>query len=98
MTLRSRKWFVVCVIVLTIALANATPLASWCDRMGIISFADMVSRRFITKTAVSVILALLVLLVDHSPERLNDLSNRCRVCDHQVLASGRYCPHCGSRA
>ena len=98
MTLQNRKWIVVGAIALTLAMANAAPLVCWFERMGIISLADWISRRFITGTAIAVVAALLWLLVDRSPARVNDSRNRCRVCDHPVFAGGRYCPHCGSRA
>ena len=100
MSLTRRKLVVLAIIGTIFLLANALIVAAWLQDNGIIEWACSVRSEFITGTAITVILALLILLVrpgnvygSHSAA-----DRRCPVCDHLLTGRGRYCSECGSRA
>lgn len=100
MSLGVRKLSVIGLVVVVFLLANALILAHWLDHVGAIEWANRLRQEFLTGTALTVILALLVLLV---PVRQvskvgGETSRRCPVCDHVLIGPGRYCSECGSRA
>jgi len=99
MTLGLRKLVVVGLIAAVFFTANALLVAHWLDRMGVVSWADAIRRDFLTGTAITIIVALLILLVPagHAAGSLARWTKRCPVCDHILPRQGRYCPECGSR-
>jgi len=62
MTLGLRKLVVVGLIAAVFFTANALLVAHWLDRMGVVSWADAIRRDFLTGTAITIIVALLILL------------------------------------
>ena len=55
-----------------------------------------IRKEYLTGTAITTIVALLVLLVCRRGEAGKWL-RRCPVCDHRILGSARYCGDCGSK-
>lgn len=94
MTLATRKVIVGSAILAVLFLANMVAFAGWLKRIGVITWAQHVREEFLTGTAITVILAMLVLLV---PPVVGFAIRRCRVCETLLLRRGRYCPACGSR-
>ena len=98
MSLAVRKLAIVVFAITIILLANVWAIASWLDNIGLIAWASNIRAEFLTGTAITVILALVILLA--SPSRRDFLSlaiRRCGVCDHIMLRRGKYCAMCGSR-
>jgi formate-dependent nitrite reductase membrane component NrfD len=99
MTLGMRKILVAGVVAAILLLANFFVLARWLDDIGLIPWAETVRDRYITGTAITIIVVLLVLIVPQSRIFIigRGAQSRCRVCDSVLGRPGRYCPTCGSR-
>jgi hypothetical protein len=99
MSLRARKILVAGVVVTILIMANFLVLARWLDTIGLIPWAQSVRDRYITGTALTIIVALLVLIVPQSRVFIvgRGTQSRCRACDGVLDRRGRYCPTCGSR-
>ena len=99
MSLGVRKLIVVAAVVMIVLLANALALAHWLSEAGVVSWAASVRHEYLTGTAITVIVALLILAT--GPRRIAagyaDWIKRCPVCDRILVRRGRYCPACGSR-
>jgi hypothetical protein len=98
MTLGMRKVIVAAVVVAILILANFLVLAHWLDDIGLIPWAQTVRDRYLTGTAMTIIMALLLLIVPQSRVLIigRGAQSRCRVCDGVLGRPGRYCPTCGS--
>lgn len=94
MSLAVRKVVVASVILVVLLLANLIALTSWLDRAGVIAWARHVREEYVTGTAITVILAWIVLLV---PPAVGFAIRRCGVCQTFLFRRGKYCPGCGSR-
>ena len=99
MTLRTRKIIVAAAVAAILTLANSLVLARWLDDIGLIPWAQGLRDDYITGTAVTIIVVLLVLIVPQSRSLIGarGTQSRCRVCDSVLNRPGRYCPTCGSR-
>lgn len=95
MSLTVRKSIVIFAVGLVLLLANVAALVAWLDQTGVIAWAQHVREEFLTGTAITVILALIVLLV--SPT-VGFAIRRCQVCEALLFRRGKYCPGCGSRS
>ena len=96
MSLGKRKLVVLLLLGLIFFLSNILFVANWLYDMGVVNFALRIKSEYVTGTAVSVILVLLILLV--GPRTANSKwLRRCPVCDHILMGRGSYCPECGSR-
>lgn len=93
MTLGLRKLCVVSLVAGIVVIGNLLVVTSWLDERGVIEGARQVREEFLTGTAITVLVALLVLLV---PQRGTAEGRRCPVCDSR-LKGGKYCGECGSR-
>ena len=95
MSIGSRKFVVVSIIVVVLLLANASMIVGWLQGIGLIPLAQYIRSEYVTGTTIAIIVALLVLL----PSRVvwAVLVRRCPVCDGLLLRRGRYCGECGSR-
>ena len=99
MSLGLRKVVVVGLVGGVFFMANALLVAHWLDRMGVISWADSVRREFLTGTAITIIVALLILLVParHAVGSVAGWLRRCPVCNERISSGAAYGGACGSR-
>ena len=95
MSIGSRKLLVAGIIVAVLLLANAGAIVAWLEDVGLIPWVQHLRQEYFTGTAITIIVALLVLL----PSRVvwAVLVRRCSVCDAVLLRRGSYCGECGSR-
>ena len=96
MSLISRKAIVVLAVAAVFMVANIWIVANWLEEKGVIGVAEHIKAEYLTGTAITIIVVLLILLVKPSAERAGVL-RRCPVCDHVLLGRGKYCGECGSR-
>ncbi len=94
MSLIARKVFVASVIGFVLLVANLVALAGWLERSGVIAKAQRIREEYLTGTAITVIVAMFVLVA--SPAIMLAV-RRCQVCDAALFRRGKYCPRCGSR-
>lgn len=98
MTLTLRKLIVAGSVVTILLLANAVLIADWLARLGLVGLAQGVRQEYVTGTAITVIVVMLLVLT--RPESTRTVAppfRRCPVCDHELRREGSYCPECGSR-
>ncbi|MFP4106302.1 MAG: hypothetical protein ACLFVU_09450 [Phycisphaerae bacterium] len=76
-------------------LGNIWLVVIWLDEKGVIDWAGAIRKEYLTGTAITIIIALLVLLV--GPRGLKARLRRCPVCDHVLLVRGKYCSDCGRK-
>ena len=96
MTLGLRKVLIMGLVAGIVLIANLLVVASWLNQVGVIEAAQVVREEFLTGTAITIILALLILLVSPGFRALN-LLPRCPVCDQRTTRCAAYCSECGSR-
>jgi len=96
MTLGIRKLIVVGLVGAVLLLGNFILVANWLQEKGVIDWAQGIRQEYLTGTAVTIIVVLLILLVKPAGNLLRS-RRRCPVCDHDVPMTGRYCSDCGSR-
>ena len=94
MTLKVRKMVVLAVLGAVLLLSNAMLIARWLDVTGAIGWASHIRSEYLTGTAITVIIAMLVLLM---PADAGIHIRRCRVCHRLLFSQARYCGTCGSR-
>ena len=99
MTLGIRKIIVVSIIGLVFLAGNILMVANWLAEKGIEQKASWVREHFLTGTAVTIVLVLLILLVSprNSNSKVFGLVRRCPVCDHRLIGSANYCGDCGTK-
>ena len=99
MTLKIRKIIVLGLIGMIFLTANILIVANWIAETGIAEKADWLRREFLTGTAIAVILALIILLVNprNVSGRAIRFTRRCPVCDKRLVGSPNYCGECGSK-
>jgi hypothetical protein len=98
MSLGTRKLIVIGIIGCVFLAANVMVIATWLDEQGIPGRVDWIRKEFLTGTAITVILALLVLLVSpRDTGRGAGWSKRCPVCDGTLSRKVNYCGECGSK-
>jgi hypothetical protein len=93
MTLGIRKLIVLGLVVGIFLLGNVWLVVNWLQEHGLIDWARYLRTEYLTGTAITIILVLLVLLARPSGERSRWL-RRCSVCDHVMVTHGRYCTDC----
>jgi hypothetical protein len=96
MTLGIRKLIVLVLVAALFLVANLIFVTRWLQEKGVIDWAKYVHKEYLTGTAITIIVVLLILLV---APRAQDhrLIRRYPVCDHTMLAGGKYCSDCGSQ-
>lgn len=100
MSLTIRKIIVLSLIGVIFLMANILMVANWLAEKGLTEKANWLRDEFLTGTAIAVIIALLILLVNPksaSSDKSVGLVRRCPVCDHVLLSRGSYCSECGSK-
>ncbi len=94
MSLTIRKTILLGLIGSILLLGNIVLVTNWLAEHGVVDWARYVRAEYLTGTAVTIIVVLLILLV--SP-KAGALARRCPVCDHVLLRRGKYCGECGSK-
>lgn len=93
MTLKIRKVIVIGTIAAILITANIMLIARWIDNMGIPDAARQIRQDFLTGTAITIIVVLLILLTGPA----SAAKRSCLVCQGQIDSWDKYCRHCGSR-
>ena len=100
MSLGIRKVIVISLVGLVFLAGNILLVANWLAEKGIEQKANWIREHFLTGTAITIILVLLILLV--SPNKGGNKAfgfiRRCPVCDHRLIGSPSFCGDCGSKA
>jgi len=94
MSLTIRKTIVLGLIGSILLLGNIVLVANWLTEHGVVDWARYVRAEYLTGTAVTIIVVLLILLV--SPKS-GALVRRCPVCDHALLAGASIAGSVGAR-
>ncbi len=99
LSLGIRKILVLSLVGGVFLLGNIWLVVNWLDERGVIDGARYVRKEYMTGTAITIIIVLLILLVKPRREAAGrfGLMRRCPVCDHRLLGRGEYCGECGSR-
>ena len=96
MSLGKRKLMVLLLLGLIFLLSNILLVANWLAEKGVIDWSLRFRSEYLTGTAITIIVVLLILLV--GPRTTTSrLARRCPVCDHMLWRRGNYCPDCGSK-
>lgn len=96
MTLGIRKLCVLGLVVSVFVLANALFIAHWLNEVGLVDWACRIRQDFLTGTAITIIIALLILLVP-AGRSASAWFRRCPVCDAGISRTAKYCGECGGR-
>ena len=94
MSLTIRKAVVLGLIGSILLLGNILLVANWLAEKGTVDWARNIRSEYLTGTAVTIVVVLLVLLVSPTAGA-RGLVRRCPVCDHVLLGRGRYCREFG---
>ena len=97
MSLTLRKILVLGLIGTILLLGNVLLVANWLAERGVVDWARHLGSEYLTGTAVTIIVVLLILLVSPAA-KTGGLIRRCPVCDHVLVSRGSYCSECGSKA
>jgi hypothetical protein len=99
MSLGIRKIIVISLIGLILLAGNVLLVANWLAEKGVAEKANWVREHFLTGTAVTIILVLLILLVSprNGSSKVFGFVRRCPVCDHRLIGRANYCGDCGSK-
>ena len=103
MTLGIRKLIVIGIVGSIFLAANIMIVAGWLHEHGVVDFVKGIREEFVTGTAITIIIALLILLVkprvtmNGAAAARGLAGRRCPVCDGSVSGSAKYCPDCGSK-
>jgi len=94
MSLGIRKIIVILLIGLILLAGNILLVANWLAEK-----ANWVREHFLTGTAITIILVLLILLVSprNGSSKVFGLVRSCPVCDHRLIGRANYCGDCGSK-
>ena len=95
MSIVKRKLSTIVVLVSVVFLANISAVTEWLQAVGVVTLAQYFRSEYITGTALSVIVVLLLLVPATSVYAASVM--RCPVCDTGLQRRGKYCPECGSR-
>ena len=100
MSLGIRKIIVISLIGLILLAGNILLVANWMAEKGVAEKANWVREHFLTGTAITIILVLLILLVSpkNSSGKVFGFVRKCPVCDHRLIGQATYCGDCGSKA
>lgn len=99
MTLTIRKIFVLGLIGMIFLMANILVVANWLAEKGLVEKANWLREEFLTGTAIAVVIALLILLVNpkSTSSRAVGFVRRCLICDKRLIGNVNYCGECGSK-
>ena len=100
MSLRLRKWIIIVLLLSIFLLANILVVANWLIDTGVCDWARFIRTEFLTGTAITIIVTLLILLVNPKQQGSRSqtgLIRPCPVCDKTLFSSKPYCSNCGSK-
>ena len=94
-----RKLVVLILLGSIFLLANVWFVVKWLDDLGVVEGARYLRSEYLTSTAITITVVLLILLVKPGRQILSNLgpTRRCPVCDHPLVGTGKYCAECGSK-
>jgi len=96
MSLTIRKILIIGLIGAIFLAGNVLLIANWLSEKGVPEKANWIRENFLTGTAITVIIALLILLVSPGKSRIG-IGRTCPVCDKRLLENPNYCADCGSK-
>ena len=96
MSLGIRKIMVIAIIASIFFAGNVLLIANWLSEKGVPEKANWLRDNFLTGTAITVIIALLILLVSPGRSKFG-IGRSCPVCDKRLLGNPNYCADCGSK-
>ena len=96
MSLGIRKWFVILLLLSVFLLANVMVVATWLIDTGVCDWARFVRKEFLTGTAITVIVTLLILLVGPGRSKIG-FGRSCPVCDKRLFGNPNFCGDCGCK-
>ena len=96
MSLAIRKILIIGLIGAIFLAGNVLLIANWLAEKGVPEKANWLRENFLTGTAITVIIALLVLLVSPGKNGIK-IGRTCPVCDKRLLGNPQYCSDCGSK-
>jgi len=96
MTLAIRKLIVLVLIASVFLLANLCLVVNWLTELGVVDCARHIRQEYVTGTAITVIITLLIVIVAPRAGGTK-LLRRCPVCDQTLLGRSKYCSDCGSK-
>ena len=96
MTLGIRKVIVLVLAAALFLVANLIFVTNWLAEKGVIDWARYVHKEYLTGTAITIIVVLMVLLVAPRGEGTR-IIRRCQVCNHAVIGNGSYYAEYGSK-
>lgn len=100
MSLGVRKWIIIVLLLSVFFLANILVVANWLIDTGVCDWARFVRTDFLTGTAITIIITLLILLVSPKQQAKSGWTGfirHCPVCDKSLFSGGSYCYSCGSK-
>jgi len=98
MTLGIRKIVVLSLIGIIFLVGNILLIVNWLAEEGINEKANWLCEEFLTGTAITVIVALLIPLFNpKTTSGAIGLFRRCPVCDKMLVGNQNYCGECGSK-
>ena len=99
MSLTKRKLFVATAVLMVILFAKARAVTNWLADTGVIEWASAIRTEFVTGTAITIVVVLLVQLSEPSAAQCRPWQwfDRCPVCRHVRIRRGCYCSMCGCR-
>jgi len=96
LSLGIRKMIVVGLIGTVLLMGNIVLVINWMQAQGWIEWAQSVRHDYLTPTALTIVVVLLILLVKPRDESAGWI-RRCPVCDHMTGGNKNYCGDCGSK-
>ncbi len=97
MSLGIRELIVVSLVGGLFLLANLWLVVNWLDGHRVIGAARPLRQDYLTGTAITVILVMLILLVGPGRATASSWFRKCSVCGERLGLAGKYCSACGSR-
>lgn len=96
MSLGIRKIIIIGLIGTIFLAGNVLLIANWLSEKGVPEKANWLRENFLTGTAITMIIALLVLLVSPGKNRVST-GRKCPVFDKRLFGNQNYCAECGSK-
>jgi len=98
MSLTLRKIILLTIIACIFLVANIMVVTNWLNNNGAPAFAEHIKNHYLTGTAITIIIALLILLTNpKTTGKIFSFSRTCPVCDKRLAGNSNYCSECGSK-